>query len=45
MADPSIPQAKKSPDSAQAKWAAMWEGIPEGQGWCTIVEEKPPEAD
>lgn len=41
MADPATSQTAKVRDSA--KWAAMWEGIPEGQGWCTIEEEKPPE--
>lgn len=45
----SAPAIRGSPSSSQAarardaaKWAAMWEGIPEGLGWCEIVEEKSP---
>lgn len=41
MDDPSSSQAVRARDVA--KWAAMWKGIPEGLGWCEIVEEKPPE--
>lgn len=37
---PSHPQEQEPQGTTKNKWAAMWEGIPEGQGWCTIVEEK-----
>lgn len=42
MHAPSHPQEQGPQDTARDKWAAMWEGIPEGLGWCTIVEEKGP---
>jgi len=42
MADPSTSRTTTAIDEERAKWAAMWEGVPEGQGWCTIEEEKPP---
>lgn len=42
METPLQPQAQKPQDTAEARWAAMWEGVPEGMGWRTIVEETSP---
>lgn len=40
---PVPPPEQKIQDEAVAIWAAMWEGVPEGMGWCTIEEETSPE--
>lgn len=39
MDAPSHPQEQGPRDTTKDRWAAMWEGVTEGLGWCTIVEE------